>query len=106
MEEPLPEGDFAEVLQNGVVLCKLMNKLALGSVKKFKEKVTEYTLNLHYSLFICLEFEFASLHSCNDWLCLSFLVFCKHTLNMIHTNDCTSRQINPITFIPELIRST
>ena len=39
MEEPLPEGDFAEVLQNGVVLCKLINKLAPGSVKKFKEKV-------------------------------------------------------------------
>ena len=41
MEEPLPEGEFAEVLQNGVVLCKLINKLAPGSVKKFKEKVTE-----------------------------------------------------------------
>jgi len=39
MEEPLPEGDFAQVLQNGVVLCKLINKLAPGSVKKFKEKV-------------------------------------------------------------------
>ena len=39
MEEPLPEGDFSEVLQNGVILCKLMNKLAPGSVKKFKEKV-------------------------------------------------------------------
>ena len=40
MEEPLPEGDFEEVLQNGVVLCKLINKLAPGSVKKFKEKVS------------------------------------------------------------------
>ena len=39
MEEPLSEGDFAEVLQNGVVLCKLINKLQPGSVKKFKEKV-------------------------------------------------------------------
>ena len=39
MEEPLPEGDFETVLQNGVVLCKLINKLAPGSVKKFKEKV-------------------------------------------------------------------
>merc|ERR1719414_810997 len=27
MGEPLPEGDFAEVLKNGVVLCKLMNKI-------------------------------------------------------------------------------
>jgi hypothetical protein len=39
MEEPLPEGDFAEVLKNGVMLCKLMNKIVPGSVKKFKEKV-------------------------------------------------------------------
>eukprot|EP00090_Calanus_glacialis_P012988 TRINITY_DN2161_c0_g1_i2.p1 TRINITY_DN2161_c0_g1~~TRINITY_DN2161_c0_g1_i2.p1 ORF type:complete len:171 (-),score=56.02 TRINITY_DN2161_c0_g1_i2:122-634(-) len=44
MEEPLPEGDFAEVLQNGVVLCKLINKLAPGSVKKFKEKGPAFLL--------------------------------------------------------------
>ena len=44
MEEPLPEGDFAEVLQNGVILCKLMNKLEPGSVKKFKEKVSYYMI--------------------------------------------------------------
>ena len=39
MGEPLPSGDFGEVLKDGVVLCKLMNKLQPGSVKKFKEKV-------------------------------------------------------------------
>ena len=39
MGEPLPSGDFSEVLKDGVVLCKLMNKLQPGSVKKFKEKV-------------------------------------------------------------------
>jgi len=35
--EPLPKGDYAEVLKNGVVLCKLINKMSPGSVKKFKE---------------------------------------------------------------------
>ena len=36
LDEKLPEGDFAEVLQNGVILCKLMNKIQPESVKKFK----------------------------------------------------------------------
>ena len=39
MGEPLPKGDFGEILKDGVILCKLMNKLQAGSVKKFKEKV-------------------------------------------------------------------
>lgn len=39
LDEKLPEGDFAEVLQNGVILCRLMNKIKPESVKKFKEKV-------------------------------------------------------------------
>ena len=39
MGEPLPSGDFGDVLKDGVVLCKLMNKLQPGSVKKYKEKV-------------------------------------------------------------------
>ena len=37
--EKLPEGDFADVLQNGVILCRLMNKIQPESVKKIKEKV-------------------------------------------------------------------
>merc|ERR1712079_167709 len=40
----LPEGDFAEVLQNGVILCKLMNKIKPESVKKFKEKGPAFLL--------------------------------------------------------------
>ena len=39
MGAPLPSGDFGEILKDGVVLCKLMNKLQPGSIKKFKEKV-------------------------------------------------------------------
>lgn len=37
--ETIPTGDFGDVLKDGVVLCKLINKLQPGSVKKFKEKV-------------------------------------------------------------------
>merc|ERR1711915_690746 len=44
MGEPLPEGDFGDVLKDGVVLCKLMNKLQTGSVKKFKEKGPAFLL--------------------------------------------------------------
>ena len=39
MGESLPTGDFGDILKDGVVLCKLMNKLQPGSIKKFKEKV-------------------------------------------------------------------
>ena len=49
MGEPLPSGDFGEVLKDGVVLCKLMNKLQPGSVKKFKEKV-KINLNVRYAI--------------------------------------------------------
>jgi len=44
LDEKLPEGDFAEVLQNGVILCRLMNKIKPESVKKFKEKGPAFLL--------------------------------------------------------------
>lgn len=44
MEEPIPKGDYEEVLKNGVVLCKLINKISPGSVKKIKEKGPNFML--------------------------------------------------------------
>merc|ERR1711973_908117 len=52
MGEPLPEGDFAEVLKNGVVLCKLMNKIQPESVKKFKEKGPAFLLMENVQAFL------------------------------------------------------
>merc|ERR1712061_828220 len=52
MGEPLPEGDFAEVLKNGVVLCKLMNKIQPESVKKFKEKGPAFLLMENVQTFL------------------------------------------------------
>ncbi|XP_063626243.1 muscle-specific protein 20 [Cydia splendana] len=42
--EPLPAGDYEDVLKNGIVLCKLANKLLPGSVKKIQEKGTNFQL--------------------------------------------------------------
>lgn len=42
--EPLPGGAYEDVLQNGVVLCKLINKLSPGSVKKIQEKGSNFQL--------------------------------------------------------------
>lgn len=51
MGEPLPSGDFAEVLKNGVVLCQLMNKISPGSVKKFKTSGPAFLLMENISAF-------------------------------------------------------
>merc|ERR1712083_1219639 len=42
--EPLPSGDYEEVLKDGVVLCKMMNKIEEGAIKKFKQKGPAFLL--------------------------------------------------------------
>lgn len=42
--EPVPAGEYEEILRNGVTLCKLANKLTPGSVKKIQEKGTNFQL--------------------------------------------------------------
>jgi uncharacterized membrane protein YjjP (DUF1212 family) len=42
--EPVPKGDYEEILKNGVVLCKLANKMVPGSVKKIQERGTNFQL--------------------------------------------------------------
>jgi len=42
--DPLPKGQFEDVLKDGVILCKLANKLTPGSVKKIQERGTNFQL--------------------------------------------------------------
>uniref|UniRef100_A0A1B6DKD5 Calponin n=1 Tax=Clastoptera arizonana TaxID=38151 RepID=A0A1B6DKD5_9HEMI len=42
--EKLPQRDYEDILKDGVVLCKLINKIAPNSVKKIQEKGTNFQL--------------------------------------------------------------
>ncbi|KAL0881074.1 hypothetical protein ABMA27_002202 [Loxostege sticticalis] len=42
--EQLPNAPYEDILKDGVVLCKLINKLSPGSVKKIQERGTNFQL--------------------------------------------------------------
>lgn len=42
--EKVPAGEYEDILKNGVVLCKLANKLTPGAVKKIRESGTNFQL--------------------------------------------------------------
>lgn len=42
--EKVPSGSYEDILKDGIVLCKLANKLTPGSVKKIQERGTNFQL--------------------------------------------------------------
>lgn len=44
MGEPVPNGDYELILKDGIVLCKLANKLTPGCIKKIQERGTNFQL--------------------------------------------------------------
>lgn len=52
LEEPLPKGEYEEILKDGVLLCKLMNKISPGSVAKFKTSGPAFLLMENVAAFL------------------------------------------------------
>lgn len=42
--EPVPAGNYEDILRDGIVLCKLANKLTPGCIKKIQERGTNFQL--------------------------------------------------------------
>ncbi|KAF2904835.1 hypothetical protein ILUMI_01341 [Ignelater luminosus] len=42
--EPVPRGEYEDILRDGIVLCNLMNKLTPGCIKKIQSKGTNFQL--------------------------------------------------------------
>jgi len=50
--ESLPDEDFATLLKDGILLCRLMNKIQPGSVKRVKEKGSAFMLMENVQAFL------------------------------------------------------
>lgn len=62
LEEKLPPGNYEDILKDGVILCKLINKLAPGSVKKIQTKGTNFQLMENVQRYIIIQIIFLNLH--------------------------------------------
>lgn len=57
MGEKVPAGQYEDILRDGIVLCKLANKLTPGCIKKIQERGTNFQLmeNVQrYIKYICI----------------------------------------------------
>lgn len=62
LEEKLPPGNYEDILKDGVILCKLINKLAPGSVKKIQTKGTNFQLMENVQRYIIIQIIFINLN--------------------------------------------